>query len=131
MGARAGKYKLGARVRFGGQAKGRGPGNTNTRLSCIKDSVSFYLHHQSYKIALVWKAVTDLCAKQIRSPIAFMCSFHLFVCSFHSVMRSFRLVMRSFNLSHALFPFGYMFFSVRYVIILFGYALFSFGYGLF
>ena len=29
-GAKAGKYKLGARTRVGGQAKGRGPGNTNT-----------------------------------------------------------------------------------------------------
>ena len=31
LGARAGKYKFGARV--GGQAKGWGPGNTNTRLT--------------------------------------------------------------------------------------------------
>ena len=30
LGARASKYKLGARARAGGQAKGRGPGNTNT-----------------------------------------------------------------------------------------------------
>ena len=32
LGARAGRYKLGARARAGGQAKGRGPGNTNTQL---------------------------------------------------------------------------------------------------
>ena len=30
VGARTGKHKLGARARTGGQAKCRGPGNTNT-----------------------------------------------------------------------------------------------------
>ena len=79
----------------------------------------------------LWKAVTALWTKQIRSTIVFMCSFHLLMSPFHSVMRSFHLVMRSFHISCALFSFGCVFFSVRYVIILFDYLLFSFGYGLF
>ena len=48
FGARAGKYKLGARAgeykigaMAGGQAKDRGPGNTNTRLGLINS----YIHH--------------------------------------------------------------------------------------
>ena len=43
MGARAGKHKLGARARAGGQAKGRVPGNTNTterqKTSFLKETV--------------------------------------------------------------------------------------------
>ena len=37
LGARAGKYKLGARARAraGGQAKGRGPGNTKIQLKHV------------------------------------------------------------------------------------------------
>ena len=85
----------------------------------------------SVEARAVWKAVTALCAKQIRSTIVFMCSFHLLMYSFHQVMRSFHLVTRSFHLSYALFSFDYVFFSFRYVIILFGYPLFSFGYVLF
>ena len=73
---------------------------------------------------IVWKAVPDLCAKQIRSTIVFMCSFHLFMCSFH-------LVIHSLHLSYVLFSFGYVLFSFRYMIILFGYALFSFDYVIF
>ena len=34
---------------------------------------------------VLWKAVTDLCTKQIPSTIVFMCFFHLFMCSFYSV----------------------------------------------
>ena len=36
LGARADKYKFGARARAGGQAKGQGPGNTNTRILNIR-----------------------------------------------------------------------------------------------
>ena len=60
-------------------------------------------------IGFVWKAVTDLCAKQIRSTIVFMCSFHLFMCSFHLVMRSFHLVMCSFH--SVMYSFHYSLFS--------------------
>ena len=54
---------------------------------------------QSITDIALWKAVTDLCAKQMRSTIVFMCSFHLFMCSFHLVMRSFHSVMYSFHYS--------------------------------
>ena len=71
---------------------------------------------QSITDIALWKAVTDLCAKQMRSTIVFMCSFHLFMCSFHSVMRSFHLVMRSFHLVMC---------SFHSVIYSFHYSLFS------
>ena len=47
---------------------------------------------------MLWKAVTDLYAKQIRSTIVFMCSFQLAMCSFHSITWLFYSVMRSFHL---------------------------------
>ena len=54
---------------------------------------------KSLRLSIAWKAVTNSCAKQIRSTIVFMCSFHLFMCSFHLVMRSFHSVMYSFYYS--------------------------------
>ena len=56
-GAKAGKYKFGDRARAGGQAKDRGPGNTNTPT---RQNIIFRLHYQSYydylfKISLVNK----------------------------------------------------------------------------
>ena len=69
----------------------------------------------------LWKAVTDLCAKQIRSTIVFMCSFHFFMCSFHLVMRSFHLVMCFFH--SVMYSFHYWFFLCALYIRCF-YALF-------
>ena len=59
-----------------------------------------FVHDTKIPLALIsalWKAATALCAKQIRSTMVFMCSFHLLMCSFHSVMRSFHLVVCSFH----------------------------------
>ena len=47
LGARAGKYKFGARASAGGQAKGRGPGNTNTRYN-TKSAIYYFLYEDKY-----------------------------------------------------------------------------------
>ena len=78
---------------------------------------------QSITDIALWKAVTDLCAKQMRSTIVFMCSFHLFMCSFHSVMRSFHLVIYSFHYSLFLYALCIRFF-MRSFYVLFLCALF-------
>ena len=74
----------------------------STRNTCV--GVYFLKSCRTCFRSAIWKAVTDLCPKQIRSTIFFMCSFHLFMCSFLSVMRSFHLVMRSFHYSLFVFP---------------------------
>ena len=58
-----------------------------------------------YTIRWLWNADTVLCTKEIRSTIAFICSFHSvmyffhsFILFFHSVMNSFHLFIRSFPL---------------------------------
>ena len=60
LGARAGKYKLGtragARAKTGGQAKGRGPGNTKTR---DKIDISYISSKRSSKKFCVSKIIDE------------------------------------------------------------------------